>query len=147
MFQRPLPGRTELIRGGEVTVSGTTGHPAVTAARIGIEMRSDPRCHILQRCFVHLGTGPVTHPWQCIAFSISAGGVAVTCPVRLQEGTVLAVRAWNLPRACPLQARVVWARPVDFLWFTGARLLRRLTPAQLAVWTSGPLTWADGPRE
>ena len=54
-------------------------------------------------------------------------------PVRLPEGTVLTIQAWGLPRARTLKARVVQAKKVDALWFTGCELPTRLTDVELVT--------------
>jgi len=107
-----------------------------------IEKRSAPRYPILQRCFVHPAESPAHEAWPCIAYNISATGIGVTLPVRLQEGTVLTIEAWGLPRACSLQARTIRARLVGLDWFTGCELIKRLSDAELQIWSSGPLNWA-----
>ena len=84
-----------------------------------IDMRNAVRHPILQRCFVRPARAPVPQPWQCIAYNISATGLGLTLPVQLPEGTVLTIEAWKLPRACPLQVRIVQTRLVELFWFTG----------------------------
>jgi hypothetical protein len=106
-------------------------------------MRAAPRYRILQRCFVHPAKASAREGWQCIAYNISATGIGVTLPVKLQDGTVLSIRALGLPRACPLQVRIVRTTPIEFLWFTGCELLNRLSDADLTAWSSGPLDWRD----
>lgn len=119
---------------------------AVLEAEVGqIEMRAARRSPILQRCFVHPTTAPAAQAWQCVAYNISELGIGVALPIKLAEGTTLNIEAWNLPRACPLRVRVIQARLVDFVWFTGCEMTRRLSEAELQVWCSGPLDWADGP--
>ncbi len=110
----------------------------------GIEMRSALRSKILQRCFVRPLDTPDAPPWRCIAYSISANGVGVALPFKLQPGTVLTIRAWDLPQACSLEARVVHAREVDFVWLTGCELGERLSDAELQVWVNAPRDWLDG---
>jgi hypothetical protein len=63
----------------------------------------------------------------------------------LSEGTLLTIEAWNLPRACPLRVRVVQAKPVEHVWFTGCEFLSRLPGPDLNIWRSGPLDWVDSP--
>ena len=106
-------------------------------------MRTAPRYRILQRCFVVPAGGSATKAWHCIAYSVSAAGLGITLPVRLPERTVLTIQAWGLPRALTLQARIVQAKQVDLLWFTGCELVQRLSDAELQTWRSGPLDWLD----
>jgi PilZ domain len=116
---------------------------AVDNGQCMIEMRTAARYRILQRCFVHCAKAAAPQAWQCIAYNISETGIGVTLPISLQEGTVLSIQAWNLPRACPLQARIVKTREVEFLWFTGCELVKSLSDAELRIWRSGPLDWLD----
>jgi PilZ domain len=109
-----------------------------------IERRTEPRYAILQRCFVYPATASAAEAWQCIAYNISAIGIGVTLPVRLPEGTVLTIEAWRLARACSIQARIVRAKMVDLFWFAGCELTKRLSDAELQIWSSGPLDWVDG---
>jgi len=108
-----------------------------------LEMRAAPRYQILQRCFVHPAKASAREAWQCIAYNISAAGIGMALAVQLQERTVLSIRALGLPRACPLQARIVRTQPIEFLWFTGCEFLNRLSDADLTVWCSGPLDWLE----
>jgi hypothetical protein len=108
-----------------------------------VEMRATARHPILQRCFVHPPSAPPGRAWQCIAYDVSARGVGVALPVRMAKGTLLTIHAFELPRACPLQVRVVQAKQVEFVWFTGCELLTKLTPAELRTWRSGPRDWVD----
>ena len=94
-------------------------------------MRSAKRHATLQRCFVHPTRDSGPQAWRCIAFDISETGIGLTLPVPLTLGTVLAVRAWGLPRACELRACVVRTTPVDSFWFTGCEFGRRLSDAEL----------------
>src|SRR5690242_16687851 len=96
---------------------------------VALERRTAPRYRILQRCFVHFGEASTPEAWRCVAYSVSAIGIGVTLPINLPEGTVLTIRPWGLTSADPVQARVVRTQPVDFLWFTGCELLRRLSDA------------------
>jgi hypothetical protein len=109
-------------------------------------MRGAPRYPIFQRCLVHPGNVSALQAWQCIAYNISATGIGVALPVRLQEGTVLTIQAWDLRGACLLQARIVYTRPVQFLWFTGFELLTRLSDSELEIWLSGPRDWLHDAR-
>ena len=119
--------------------------PAVEK-RIGeIERRTAPRFGILQRCFVYPVQASATDAWRCIAYSISGTGIGVTLPIPLHEGTVLTIEAWGLPRACPLKVRITQTKQVDFFWFTGCELLKRLSDAELSIWRNGPVDWLDQP--
>jgi hypothetical protein len=95
----------------------------------------------LQRCFANTAKASASEAWRCIGYDISATGIGITLPVRLQQGTLLTINAWGLPRACPLQVRVVHTKHVDFVWFTGCEFIKRLSDVQLAIWRSGPLDW------
>lgn len=108
-----------------------------------VDMRAATRYRVLQRCFVHPARASAREAWQCIAYNISATGIGVALPVPLPEGAALSIRAWGLPRACPLRARIVHTRPVAFLWYTGCALLTPLSNADLTIWRSGPLDWLD----
>jgi hypothetical protein len=112
-----------------------------------IEMRAAARHPILQRCFVHPPSAPPGRAWQCIAYDISAKGVGLALPVKLAKGTLLTIHAFELPKARPLQVRVVQAKSVDVVWFTGCELLSKLAPAELQVWRSGPRDWLDKAKE
>jgi hypothetical protein len=121
-------------------------NPSPGGTGIGsIDMRTTPRHHILQRCFVQTAGAPqaAAQPWQCVAYSISATGLGVTLPVRLPEKAVLTIHAWSLPRAAPLRVRIVHQRQVEFLWFAGCELLTRLSEPELHAWCSGPTDWVD----
>ena len=108
-----------------------------------LEMRTATRYRILQRCFVHPAKASARDAWQCTAYNVSATGIGVALPVKLQEGTVLSVQAWGLPGACPLQVRIVHTKRVEFVWFTGCEFLNRLSDADLTVWCSGLVDWLD----
>ncbi len=122
-------------------MSRRSGSAEQEARSFRIEMRTVVRRPILQRCFVHPIKNPDPQAWRCVACNVSATGIALTLPVRLPEGTVLAIHAWDLPGACPLQARIIQAKQVETFWFTGCELLRRLTDPELRAWCSGPLDW------
>jgi hypothetical protein len=126
---------------GMTTVSRPLGVSGFETDTCDIEMRTSRRHSILQRCFVHPVNAPAPQPWQCIAYSISATGIAMALPIALPEGTVLSVQAWGLPDACPLRVQVVHTRQVHDFWFTGCESPRRLTEAELLVWRSGPIDW------
>jgi hypothetical protein len=108
-----------------------------------IEMRTKPRYPILQRCCVHSAQAAFPIILYCIGYNISATGIAVTLPVRLDKGTMLTIEAWDLPRACPLQVRVVHLKQVKLFWFTGCELTKRLSDAELRIWQSGSTDWLD----
>jgi hypothetical protein len=127
----------------EVMVSRATRTALVGNGISAIEMRTAFRSPILQKCFAHPVKTSLAEAWRCVAYSISATGIGVTLPISLQERTVLAIQAWNLPRACPLKVRVVQAKQVDFLWLTGCELIQRLSDAELSIWQSGPRDWLD----
>lgn len=84
---------------------------------------------------------------RCIGYNISATGIGITLPVRLQPGTLLTLQAWGLPRARPLQVRIVHAKQVEFVWFTGCEFVTKPSDAQLGIWRSGPLNWLDDHKE
>jgi hypothetical protein len=109
----------------------------------GIEMRAAPRYPLLQRCFVHPDGADAAKAWRCIAYNISATGIAVTLPTKPAPGAMLTMQAWGLPRARTLRARVVHTKLVDFFWLTGCELVGRLSDAELRVWQSGPRDWLD----
>ena len=106
-----------------------------------LEMRAAARYGILQPCLVHHPTASAPEGWQCIAYNISATGIGVALPIALPEGTVLTVRAWELPGAGPLCVQVVHTRQVHDFWFTGCEFPRLLTEAELFVWRTGPIDW------
>jgi hypothetical protein len=123
-------------------------HEAISDLEIGIsriEMRSTPRYRILQRCFVHLAQDPRPEPWRGVAYNISAAGIGLTLPHKLDKGTELTIQPWKLPGACSLQVRVVRATWVETCWFTGCELLTRLSEPEVQIWCSGPLDWVDNP--
>jgi hypothetical protein len=119
--------------------------PMVETATQLIEMRTADRHRILQRCFVSPGNASAPEPWQCIAYNISATGVAVALPVELPKDTVLTLEPWDLPKARFLRARVVHAKLVQMLWFTGCELVESLSEPELRVWCNGPLEWVNDP--
>jgi hypothetical protein len=124
----------------------SSGQSVVEKGISGIEMRTAPRSRILQRCFVQPAKSSSLPAWCCIAYNISATGIGVTLPVKPQKGTVLSIQAWGLPRACTIQARVVRVKLVDFLWFTGCEIMKRLSDTELRIWCSGPLDWLEDQR-
>jgi len=124
-------------------VSKRSHFPVVEAGIRRIEMRTGPRYRILQRCFANTARTSASEAMRCIGYNISATGIGITLPLRLPKGTVLTLQAWGLPRASPLQVRIVYTKQVDFVWFTGCEFIKRLSDAQLDVWRSGPLDWLD----
>jgi c-di-GMP-binding flagellar brake protein YcgR len=108
-----------------------------------VERRAATRYRILQRCCVYPAKASAPEAWQCMAYNISATGIGMALPIKLQEGTVLRIQAWRLPQACPLQVRIVRTTPVEFLWFTGCQFLNRLSDADLTVWRRGSLAWLE----
>jgi hypothetical protein len=111
-----------------------------------VDMRTVTRYPLLQRCFVHPVKTAETQAWRCVAYNSSALGIGVALPVQLPTRTLLTIHACNLPRACPLEVRVIHAKPVDMFWFTGCEMLRRLSEEELRIWCSGPLDWVDNPQ-
>jgi hypothetical protein len=106
-------------------------------------MRTAMRHPILQRCFVHPAKGAGPEAWRCIAYNISATGIGLTLPVQIPVGTVLTVRAWELPRARELQVRVERSKLIKSYWFTGCELVKRLSDAELRTWCGGALDWVE----
>src|SRR5262249_14488504 len=127
----------------EVAVSTPIGLPEemTPAEPSGVERRVFPRHPILQRCLVWPPGASGTEGWRCIAHNISTTGIGIGLPCPLQPGTVLRCEAWGLPGAPPLQARVVFAKRLGFLWLGGCELLRPLSPAELQAWLLGGLDW------
>jgi hypothetical protein len=117
--------------------------PAAEKAFGGIEMRTARRHLIMQRCFVHPVKTTAPDAWRCVAYNISAAGIGITLPARFDNGTLMTIQAWGLPRACTLQARIVRTKQVDLFWFTGCELVKRLSDTELKIWCSGPLDWID----
>jgi hypothetical protein len=110
---------------------------------LSIEYRSDTRELILQRCFVWLPGSPSSEALRCIAYNISLGGIAVVMPIRPESGTLLAIKAWDLPDAPSLQARVVHTKGLDYLWCCGCELITPLPEKDLQAWLKGPRDWVD----
>jgi hypothetical protein len=108
-----------------------------------IDMRTGTRRSMLQRCFVYPTGGRVEQAWRSIAFNLSTTGIGITVPIQLIEGTMLTIRAWELPRARDLQARVVQAKWIESQWFTGCELIERLTEVELQVWCGGKDDWLN----
>lgn len=112
----------------------TNAHLDFSAGVVGVEFRRSPRYRILQRCQVRLPGASAPEAWRSIAFSISQTGIGVTMPCELQKGDELTVVAWNLPKARPLQARVVHASRLDFVWLCGCELTEQIGADDLADW-------------
>jgi len=106
-----------------------------------VEQRAAPRFPLVQRCFVRPPGAIGAEGWRCIAYNISLTGIGITLPAPLQTGTILDIKAWGLPAAPSLQARVVHLHLIDFLWFCGCELVSRLEPDQLQAWLMGPRDW------
>jgi hypothetical protein len=113
------------------------------------ELRRGTRFSILQRCLVRPTSLSVTdgalapEGWQCMAYNISATGIGIALPLILCEGTELSIQRWDLPGLAALTARIVHTKPVDFLWFAGCALSKRLSDAELEIWKSGSASWMD----
>jgi hypothetical protein len=129
--------------GRKANVSRRAGIPGVETGVSRIEMRTTVRYPILQRCFVYPANVAAYQAWQCIAYNISATGIGVTLPIRLQDRTLLAIQAWSLAGACTLQVSIVHTKLIEHLWFTGCEFLERLPDRTLQIWRSGPLDWLD----
>jgi hypothetical protein len=106
-----------------------------------VEYRNTPRFPILQRCLVQVQGASGGGSWRCIAFNVSVTGIGLTLPCSLQAGTVLEIKAWELPAAPVLKAKVVHSKLVEFTWFCGCELIGRLSDTELQAWMSGPLDW------
>ena len=109
-----------------------------------IEFRTAARYSLLQRCLVWPQGPRQAEPWRCIAYNISAGGIAITLPMPCQLGTILQIQAWELPGTRLLQARLVRTSPVEFLWFCGCELIDPLSSQELQQWCNGAKDWLDG---
>ena len=113
-----------------------------TGQALAVERRGMPRFPILQRCFVWPGTrssDPAAPPgWRCIAYNISATGVAVALPLPIQPGRVLEIEPWQLPGVGLLRATVVRISPVQYVWFCGCEWIEPLNNASLQAWITGP---------
>src|SRR2546421_12215173 len=103
--------------------------------------RGTPRQPLLQRCLVWPADAAGAEGWRCIAHNISAHGIGLSLPCPVRPGTVLRVEAWGLPGATTLLARVVYTKPLGFLWLGGCELLFPLDPANLRGWMLGRLDW------
>jgi hypothetical protein len=124
-------------------LKGTTPPQPASTTPAGIERRGAPRFAILQRCLVKPPQAQGPEDWRCIAYNISSTGLGLTLPLPLATGTILDIEPWALPKAPRVQARVVRCKPVDFLWFCGCELLRRLSEAELQAWLAGSTDWLD----
>lgn len=105
------------------------------------QRRRDVRHLTLQRCLVWPGQPGEPDGWRCIAYNISTQGIGLTLPLPLPVGSPLTVRPWDLPGAEEVQARVIHARPVQWLWFCGCELVRPLTEAELSAWLNVSTGW------
>src|SRR2546423_1736753 len=106
-----------------------------------IERRGAPRQQLLQRCLVWPPDAEGAEGWRCIVHNISPHGIGLSLPCPVRPGTVLRVEAWGLPGALPLLVRVVYTKPLGFLWLGGCELLSPLDPASLRGWMLGRLDW------
>jgi len=121
--------------GIEVSVSSELNpHLNFGAPALGIEYRRSPRYRILQRCQVRIAGASPAEACRCIAFSISQTGVGVTLPVALEKGVELTIEAWNLPKAQPLQARIVHTNRLEFVWLCGCEFVKPIAKEELAEW-------------
>lgn len=116
-------------------------HASLLKSANYVEMRVGPRKPILQRCFVYPARKSAPQVWRCIAYNISTTGIAIALPMALPQGTILSVEPWDLPKAPALRVRIIHARTVDFYWFTGCELLKRLSETELEAWCSGSIDW------
>ena len=107
----------------------------------GSERRIAPRHPILQRCLVWPPGASGTEGWRCIVHNISLSGVGLSLPCPVEPGTILRVEAWGLPGAPALQVRVVYTKPLGFLWLGGCELLHPLDADRLQSWLLGRLDW------
>ncbi|MBI1915969.1 MAG: PilZ domain-containing protein [Planctomycetes bacterium] len=114
---------------------------AEVSAVPAIERRGTPRQPLLQRCLVWPPGAAGTEGWRCIAHNISPQGIGLSLPCPVRPGTILRVEAWGLPGAPVLLARVVFTKPLGFLWLGGCELLFPLDPASLRGWLLGRLDW------
>jgi PilZ domain len=142
----PLPAKSvdtdQLVA---TTDSASQQLPMVETTVGCIEMRTAERFRILQRCFVYPADVSAPQPWQCIAYNISLTGIGVGLPIEMPKGTVLTIKPFGLPQACPREIRIVHARQTEMLWFTGCEFVNRLSEPELRIWLSGPLNWVDYP--
>ena len=106
-----------------------------------VEYRNTPRFPILQRCLIQVQGSAGGDSWRVIAFNVSVNGIGLTLPCPLQAGTILEIKAWELPAARPLKAKVVHTKLVQFTWFGGCELIGSLSDSELQAWMSGPLDW------
>ena len=138
-----MVGRLHSPPSVEVIVSTGNVLPASTPATEAplIEYRTGSRHLILQRCFVWLPGTSGSEGLRCIAYNLSTSGIALAVPLPLIRGTILNIRPWELPDAPPLEARVVHAKAVAFLWCCGCELTTPLAEKDLQAWLMGPHNW------
>jgi hypothetical protein len=108
-----------------------------------IEQRTSRRQKILQRCLVRFPGARNNEGVQGIAYNISPVGIGIALPFPPAAEMVLEIEPWKLSGTQPLLARVVQTRHVEFLWFCGCELNRRLPEAELRVWLTSPRDWLD----
>ncbi len=108
---------------------------------LSIEYRTTPRHRILQRCFASLPESQQGEELRCIAFNISATGIALALPFAPKQGTILVLKPWELPAAPPLLVRVMYAIPVTSLWHCGCESIAPLSEKDLQAWLMGPRDW------
>ena len=115
--------------------------PEVPTTAPALERRGTPRHPLVQRCLVWPPGAVGADGWRCIAHNISPRGIGLSLPCPVRPGTVLRVEAWGLPGAPALLARVVYTKPLGFLWLAGCELLFPLGTPCLRRWTVGGLDW------
>ena len=108
--------------------------PAAAAEPVLRERRSAPRYSLIQRCFAKPAAVPESEGWRCIVYNISLAGIGVTLPLPLKPGALIRIEPWNLPGVKPVQARVVRASPLEFVWLCGCEFPTRLTDDELQAW-------------
>ena len=112
----------------------TTPAPAPVAEPVAHERRSALRYSLIQRCFAKPAAAPGAEGWRCIVYNISIAGVGVTLPLPLKPGALIWIEPWNLPGTKPVQARVVRASPLEFVWLCGCEFTTRLSDEELQAW-------------
>ena len=121
-----------------------TSAPAASSPR---ERRVATRHPTLQRCCVWPpgATGPNGLP--CIAYNISTTGIGITMPLPLPKGHLLRIEPFALPGARPVKARIVHAKPVEFLWFCGCEFVEPISEEELRAWLVVKTGWMrEAPR-
>ncbi len=108
---------------------------------LSIEYRTTPRHLILQRCFAWLPESQEGEGLRCIAYNISATGLALALPFAPPQGAILEIKAWELPAAPSLQVRVMHVKPVTALWQCGCELIAPLSEKDLQAWLMGAKDW------